>query len=77
MVFLSEHLQRSDWPLENCIVSKEITEDQLLHVESDCFWCMSKFLSHIQENYTFAQSGIQKMVFKLEELINTIDGKLT
>ena len=54
---------------------ESISEDDLLKVEADCFWCMTKLLDSIQENYTFAQPGIQKMVFKLQELTHKIDSK--
>lgn len=50
-----------------------ISNDDLRQVEADSFWCMSKLLDSIQENYTFAQPGIQKMIFRLEELVYKID----
>uniref|UniRef100_A0A8C4RVB5 Rab-GAP TBC domain-containing protein n=1 Tax=Erpetoichthys calabaricus TaxID=27687 RepID=A0A8C4RVB5_ERPCA len=37
------------------------------------FWCMSKLLDGIQDNYTFAQPGIQRKVKALEELVSRID----
>ncbi|KAK3565473.1 hypothetical protein QTP86_010213 [Hemibagrus guttatus] len=43
------------------------------NIEADSFWCMSKLLDGIQDNYTFAQPGIQKKVKALEELISRID----
>lgn len=36
-----------------------------------CFCC----LCFLQDNYTFAQPGIQKKVKMLEELVSRIDGK--
>lgn len=44
-------------------------------VEADTFWCMSKLLDGIQDNYTFAQPGIQMKVSKLQNLITRIDGR--
>ena len=44
-------------------------------VEADVYWCLSRFLDGIQNNYTFAQPGIQRMVHKLSELIHRVDGK--
>ena len=29
------------------------------NIEADSFWCMTKVLDGIQDNYTFAQPGIQ------------------
>lgn len=45
----------------------------LLRVEADCYWCLSKLLEGIQDHYTFAQPGIQRLVFKLKELVRRID----
>lgn len=44
------------------------------NVEADTFWCLSKLLDGIQDHYTFAQPGIQRMIFKLRELMFRIDG---
>lgn len=44
-------------------------------IEADSFWCLSKFLDGIQDNYIFAQLGIQHKVNQLKELIQRIDGK--
>jgi hypothetical protein len=41
----------------------------------DAYWCLSRFLDGIQNNYTFAQPGIQRMVHKLSELIHRVDSK--
>lgn len=60
--------------MEQCSIADVLTEAQIRVVEADCFGCFSKFLSHIQENYTFAQVGIQRMVFQLEAIMNDIDG---
>lgn len=46
----------------------------LRQVESDTYWCLTKLLDGIQDNYTFAQPGIQRMVHKLSELVHRIDG---
>lgn len=37
--------------------------------------CLSWALCHLQDNYTFAQPGIQKKVKALEELVSRIDGR--
>lgn len=44
-------------------------------IEADSFWCISKFLESIQDNYIFAQLGIQEKVNQLKELIQRIDGE--
>ncbi|XP_044531231.1 TBC1 domain family member 22B [Gracilinanus agilis] len=50
-----------------------LSQDMLRSIEADSFWCMSKLLDGIQDNYTFAQPGIQKKVQALEELVSRID----
>lgn len=64
-----------DADVENYPVSK-IEEPGLHRLEADSFWCFSKLLDGIQDNYTFAQPGIQKRVNLLKELITRIDSKL-
>jgi hypothetical protein len=45
-------------------------------VEADSYWCLTTILAGIQDNYTFAQPGIQLKVRQLEELIQRIDKQL-
>lgn len=56
--------------------SDMLSEEQLKHLEADVFWCLSKLLDGIQDHYTFAQPGIQRKVFKIQELVSRIDSKL-
>ncbi|KAJ2851010.1 GTPase-activating protein [Coemansia brasiliensis] len=53
-----------------------ITEAELEHVEADSFWCLTKLLDGIQDNYTHAQPGIQRQIVKLKELVMRIDRPL-
>eukprot|EP00472_Partenskyella_glossopodia_P011360 CAMPEP_0197523256 /NCGR_PEP_ID=MMETSP1318-20131121/8230_1 /TAXON_ID=552666 /ORGANISM="Partenskyella glossopodia, Strain RCC365" /LENGTH=536 /DNA_ID=CAMNT_0043075891 /DNA_START=336 /DNA_END=1943 /DNA_ORIENTATION=- len=55
---------------------KHLQTEHLRVIEADCFWSLSKLLDGIQDHYTSAQPGIQRMVFKLEELIHRIDQPL-
>ena len=64
----------TDVEVENCDLA-ELPEEQRRKLEADSFWCFSKLLDGIQENYTFAQPGIQKKVAALQELISRIDSK--
>ncbi|XP_076032133.1 TBC1 domain family member 22 isoform X1 [Oratosquilla oratoria] len=54
----------------------QISEEKRAVVEADSFWCMSKLLDGIQDNYTFAQPGIQTKVLQLKELMQRIDSTL-
>lgn len=78
LVFLRDYLD----DCENLVPSSEVqVEDQLTlasrnSIEADSFWCLSVVLDGIQDNYTFAQPGIQVKVQQLEDLIQRIDGEL-
>ncbi|XP_071774797.1 TBC1 domain family member 22B [Centroberyx gerrardi] len=69
VVFLSEFVQED---VENFEVAA-LPLDTQRNIEADSFWCMSKLLDGIQDNYTFAQPGIQNKVKALEELVSRID----
>lgn len=69
VVFLSEYLEGS---MENWVMS-DLSRESVLNVEADCYWCLCKLLDGIQDHYTFAQPGIQRLVFKLKELVRRID----
>lgn len=45
-------------------------------IEADTFWCLTRLLDGIQDNYIFAQPGIQRQVGALQELTQRIDGSL-
>uniref|UniRef100_A0A182N9X4 Rab-GAP TBC domain-containing protein n=1 Tax=Anopheles dirus TaxID=7168 RepID=A0A182N9X4_9DIPT len=74
IVFLQEAVG-ADKDLEQCQLS-DLSSEQRDIIESDSFWCLSKFLDCIQDNYIFAQLGIQAKVNQLKELIQRIDGTL-
>ncbi|XP_041261330.1 TBC1 domain family member 22A [Onychostruthus taczanowskii] len=70
VVFVCEYIEEEE--VENFDVSS-LPEEILQNIEADSYWCMSKLLDGIQDNYTFAQPGIQKKVKMLEELVSRID----
>ncbi|CAI9762910.1 unnamed protein product [Fraxinus pennsylvanica] len=69
VVFLSEYLSGSidTWSMA------DLSPEKISNVEADCYWCLSKLLDGMQDHYTFAQPGIQRLVFKLKELVRRID----
>uniref|UniRef100_A0AAY4DCD7 Rab-GAP TBC domain-containing protein n=1 Tax=Denticeps clupeoides TaxID=299321 RepID=A0AAY4DCD7_9TELE len=69
VVYVFEYIEEE---VENFDVSS-LREEALRNIEADSFWCMSKLLDGIQDNYTFAQPGIQRKVKALEELVSRID----
>ncbi|XP_064118773.1 TBC1 domain family member 22B-like isoform X2 [Macrobrachium nipponense] len=71
VVFLYEVVPK-DEKLDTYDIELVNEEDRAI-VEADSFWCMSKLLDGIQDNYTFAQPGIQTKVQQLRELMKRID----
>ena len=43
------------------------------NIEADSFWCMTKVLDGIQDNYTFAQPGIQVNRDQMRESMHNAD----
>jgi len=72
-VFLQPHVKE---PIDQISDISQIPEDIFKDVEADCYWCLTKFIDSIHDHYTFAQPGIQKLVFKLKELVQKIDAPL-
>ncbi|XP_059054837.1 TBC1 domain family member 22B [Achroia grisella] len=70
MVFLQEAAPGQE--LDNFPLDK-LTESQRDIIEADSFWCLSKFLDSIQDNYIFAQLGIQYKVNQLKDLIRRVN----
>merc|ERR1712196_637572 len=71
LVFLAEHVEDP----ERCDVAR-LPVETLDAVEADSYWCLCKLLQQIQDNYTFSQPGIQRMVQKLKELVQRVDAPL-
>ncbi|XP_067861003.1 TBC1 domain family member 22A isoform X2 [Heptranchias perlo] len=72
VVFVFEYIEGE---VENFDVSS-LPDEVLQNIEADSFWCMSKLLDGIQDNYTFAQPGIQRKVKALQELVSRIDEQI-
>ncbi|KAB1219439.1 TBC1 domain family member 22B, partial [Morella rubra] len=72
VVFLSEYLEGD---VDSWLVSN-LSPEKIANIEADCYWCLSKLLDGMQDHYTFAQPGIQRLVFRLKELVRRIDGEL-
>ncbi|KAM9999766.1 hypothetical protein ACTFIZ_008247 [Dictyostelium cf. discoideum] len=70
-VFLSEYIE----DVANCQVD-QIDSNILAMVEADSYWCLTKLLDGIQDHYTFAQPGIQRMLASLKGLLEKINNSL-
>lgn len=71
-VFLSAYIEEDPETYELARLPKHA----LAAVEADTFWCLSKMLDGIQDNYIFAQPGIQRQVRRMGELVARIDAPL-
>jgi len=54
----------------------KLSQSKLSEIEADSYWCLTKLLEGIQDNYTHAQPGIQRQIVRLRDLINRIDAPL-
>jgi hypothetical protein len=87
VVFLSEFIDNGNPQISLIILNNSIVDIEIENfdisslpeinrkiVEADSYWATSHLLEGIQDNYTFAQPGIQYKVRTLEELVKRIDG---
>ena len=73
-VFLSEYYDGQN--VLDGHVMNQLTDQQLADVEADVYGCLTNLLAGIQDHYTSDQPGVQRMVMRLEELVNRIDSDL-
>jgi hypothetical protein len=73
-VFLASYITDSD--IESGMDPGQLPKAVLDAVEADSFWCLTKLLDGIQDNYIFAQPGIQRQVAALHDLTARIDEPL-
>ncbi|KAG5445892.1 TBC1 domain member 22A [Clonorchis sinensis] len=76
VVFLAEYTRVDLNTSGELNLQYEINTVKLDEVEADVFWCTSHLLDTIQDNYTFAQPGIQNNVSMLASLIERVDSTL-
>ncbi|KAG2015696.1 hypothetical protein CC2G_008941 [Coprinopsis cinerea AmutBmut pab1-1] len=71
-VFLSAYIDADPESFDPGLLPKSVVDA----IEADSFWCLSKLLDGIQDNYIFAQPGIQRSVRRMQELVERIDAPL-
>ena len=42
-------------------------------VEADVFWCLSKLIADVQDNYTDMQPGVHKILNKMKAIVEEVD----
>lgn len=70
-VFLGQYMTDAD--VESGMDPGQLPRAVLDAVEADSFWCLTKLLDGIQDNYIHAQPGIQRQVAALRDLTSRID----
>ena len=73
-VFLAVYITDSN--IERGMDPGQLPKQVLDAVEADTFWCLSKLLDGIQDNYIVAQPGIHRQVTALRDLTARIDERL-
>lgn len=73
-VFLGAYI--TDFDVESGMDPGQLPKQVLDAVEADSYWCLTKLLDGIQDNYIAAQPGIQRQVAALRDLTTRIDEKL-
>lgn len=73
-VFLGAYI--TDFDIESGMDPGQLPKQVLDAVEADSYWCLTKLLDGIQDNYIAAQPGIQRQVAALRDLTTRIDEKL-
>ncbi|KAF8070679.1 rab-GTPase-TBC domain-containing protein [Lyophyllum atratum] len=72
-VFLSAYIDSDPQNFDPSLLPTHV----LNAIEADSFWCLSRLLDGIQDNYIFAQPGIQRSVRRMAELVARIDVPLS
>ncbi|KAF8894096.1 rab-GTPase-TBC domain-containing protein [Infundibulicybe gibba] len=72
-VFLSAYIDSEPEEFDPSLLPSNVLDA----IEADSFWCLSRLLDGIQDNYIFAQPGIQRSVRRMAELVARIDVPLS
>ena len=77
---LSASSSRAGWSASGAAAAEaqaldvsKVPHEVLEQVEADVYWCITKLLDNIQDHYTFSQPGLQRMIFRLQALIERHD----
>ncbi|CAK9028788.1 TBC1 domain family member 22B [Durusdinium trenchii] len=76
VVFLADHISSGDVDQINACDVSTLEQGILDAVEADSYWCLTKLLDGIQDHYTMSQPGLQRMVYRLQGIIQRIDRAL-
>ncbi|CDO72753.1 hypothetical protein BN946_scf184994.g5 [Trametes cinnabarina] len=71
-VFLSAYIDSDPEDFDTALLSDSVRSA----IEADTFWCLSRLLDGIQDNYIAGQPGIHRSVKRMAELVARIDAPL-
>jgi len=71
-IFLSAYIESDPEQFDPALLPVDIINA----IEADSFWCLSRLLDGIQDNYIASQPGIQRSVRRMAELVARIDAPL-
>ena len=66
VVFLSEYIELNLEALEVPAKLDGLSEEELRNIEGDSYFCLSKILDGILDNYTSSWPGLQKSFVRIE-----------
>lgn len=72
-VFMSAYIDEDPEIFDPALLPKSVVNA----IEADSFWCLSRLLDGIQDNYISAQPGIHRSVKRMQELVARIDPALS
>ena len=76
-IFLSQYISIDyDYFDVNESFLLELGDEILIEVEADSYWCFTKMMDRVQNNYTNNQPGLTKMINKMEDIIGLVDNEL-
>ena len=78
MVFLTEYVSHPNQENIYDLTEKELEEiehENLIKVEADTFWCLSKLVDDVHDNYTDHQPGVHKIMHKMKKLVEQADNE--
>ena len=62
-------------PVKLMEINTEFQQD-VLNAEADTFWCLTKLIDDIADNYTDFQPGVHKIINKMKALIQQADPEI-
>ncbi|KAM3137529.1 hypothetical protein pb186bvf_010319 [Paramecium bursaria] len=75
-VFLNEYIEIDFVKFDVPQNFDKITEEMLVDIEADIYWCLCKVIENIQDYFTQNQPGVYEAYNKIRELIKIIDHDL-